>query len=83
MALVPAICDTCRTLFGSENVIGGSGTVTIIGGKLGPCPKCGGWGSIPDGIYEFVGETLNIVSSWEPQRIKRLVEGLEEAKRGV
>jgi len=52
----------------------------MIGNKSGPCPNCGGTGSIPDGLYEFVDETLNIVSTWPQERIERLLVELQGAK---
>jgi hypothetical protein len=76
----PAICDTCGTIFGSGFAFGPGASATMIGGKAGPCPNCGGEGSLPDGFYEFVGEALNIVSSWPADRIRGLDEALREAK---
>jgi hypothetical protein len=78
----PSICDNCGTIFPSGFAFGEGGGATLIFNKAGPCPNCGGLGTIPDGLYEFVGDTLNIVSSWTPERIQRLVAGLETARNG-
>ncbi len=79
----PAICDDCGTIFASGFVFDeGPSSGSFFGNKSGPCPNCGGMGSVPDGLYEFVGETLNIVSSWSPERIQRLAEALETARNG-
>jgi len=37
-------------------------------------------GSVPDGVYDTLGDTMNIVSTWSSDRIIRLVEGLEQAR---
>jgi hypothetical protein len=37
-------------------------------------------GTIPDGLYEFVENTLTVVSSWPTDRILKLVEALESAR---
>ena len=52
----------------------------FIGVSSGPCPKCGGSGSVPDGLYDAAEDTLNLVSTWPQDRIDRLIEGLREAK---
>jgi hypothetical protein len=48
----------------------------------GPCPKCGGYGHFPDGVYDFINDTIRIISA--PQRtfeeLSRLTEILVEAK---
>jgi hypothetical protein len=53
VAPIPAICETCRRVFVSHNIIGGTATVTMVGSRVGPCPHCGGWGRIPDGVYDL------------------------------
>jgi hypothetical protein len=78
--VAPAICDKCGTIFPSGFAFEKGASATIVGSKSGPCPNCGGMGSIPDGLYEFVGETLNIVSSWTPERIQSLTAALETAR---
>jgi hypothetical protein len=82
--MVPAICDTCGTVFPSGFVIGqGARNITMVGNKSGPCPTCGGMGSIPDGLYDFVGETLSIASTWSPERIQRLIAALQGARNAA
>jgi hypothetical protein len=76
---VPAVCDTCGTIFPSGIGMSG-GSLTIVGSTAGPCPACGGRGSIPDGLYEFVGETLSIVSTWPRERVERVAAALEAAR---
>lgn len=65
MALVPVFCDNpaCQTVWASAGVIGGNATsIRMTGNKVGPCPNCGGMGSVPDGVYNLVDDTLEIVS---------------------
>jgi hypothetical protein len=75
MSVLPAFCDNCGAIFNS-GIIGGDGialNTTFIGCSAGPCPKCGGMGHIPDGVYNFIGNTIEFLSG--PQRT------LEELKR--
>lgn len=65
MPMVQAFCDTCGTMFPSGIFVENS-TISLFGNKAGPCPKCGGMGHIPDGIFKFIGNTIEILSA--PQR---------------
>jgi hypothetical protein len=38
-------------------------------------------GSIPDGFYEFVGETLRVVATWPTERRSHLAAELRQARR--
>jgi hypothetical protein len=84
MANVPVVCDTCGTLFVMPNIIGGTGaaTVTFEGSGAGPCPNCGGMGHIPDGVYRFVGDTIELLQA--PERtvseLQRLTKVLRTAQ---
>jgi crotonobetainyl-CoA:carnitine CoA-transferase CaiB-like acyl-CoA transferase len=78
---VPAVCDDCGAVFPSGIALGPSVTnIRMTGNKSGPCPNCRGWGSVPDGVYDTVGDALNIVSTWSQERIDRLSESLERAR---
>jgi hypothetical protein len=37
--------------------------ITMVGNTAGPCPVCGGIGEIPDGVYDFVGDTIRVVAA--------------------
>ena len=65
MPIVPAFCNTCGTAFNSGFFIENSTNVSFAGNTSGPCPKCGGMGHIPDGIFNFIGETIEILSAPE------------------
>lgn len=63
MINLPAICDNCGTVFNSGIVGGGGATITMIGSKSGPCPRCGEMGSIPDGTYRLIENVIEILSA--------------------
>lgn len=79
---IPAFCDTCGTVFRSGIVVENSINITFVGNRAGPCPVCGGMGHVPDGIFNFVGNTIEILSA--PQRtfdeLSRLAKILREAR---
>ena len=62
---VPAFCDTCGAVFTVGIVANGPNVFTFSGTRAGPCPSCGGMGHIPDGIFSFVGETIEVLSAPE------------------
>lgn len=82
MPSVPAFCDTCGTVFNSGIFVENSTNISFAGNRSGPCPKCGGMGHIPDGVFNFIGSTIEILSA--PQRtiseLMHLVEILRKAK---
>jgi hypothetical protein len=79
--IAPAVCDNCGTVFPSGFAFGpGTSNILMTGNKSGPCPKCGGMGSVPDGVYDTLGDTLNIVSTWSNKRITQLIAGLTQAQ---
>jgi hypothetical protein len=63
MPLVPAFCDTCGTAFSSGWNIENSTHIGFSNCQAGPCPACGGMGRIPDGIFNFIGSTIEILSA--------------------
>src|SRR5712691_4196594 len=79
---VPAFCDTCGTVFNSGIVVENATNITFVGNSAGPCPVCGGMGHIPDGVFNFVGNTIQILSA--PQRtvneLSRLAQIIREAR---
>lgn len=62
MATVPGICDECGSVFGVEALTGAEGENIKLGGaRVGPCPSCGGAGSVPEGVFDLVMDTLRVV----------------------
>jgi hypothetical protein len=86
MTMVPAICDRCGGIFGFKGFIGGSNVknITMVGNKVGPCPNCGGMGSIPDGVYDIQDDTLKVIeaSGTSPDTLQSLIDLLEALGRG-
>ena len=80
--MLPAFCDTCGTVFGSGFVADNAMNITLSGNRAGPCPKCGGMGHIPDGVFNFIGNTIEILKA--PARtfaeLTHLAEILREAQ---
>ena len=57
MPIAPAVCDKCNTVFASGFNIAAE-NISLYGLTAGPCPSCGGLGSIPDGVYSALSETI-------------------------
>jgi hypothetical protein len=77
-----AICDSCGHVFGTGFHFKNVRRVQFAGCKK-KCPKCDGPAHIPDGLYEFVGDTLTVLSSPERtvQELTRLAELLRAAQK--
>jgi hypothetical protein len=86
MAMIPAICDSCGAMWGAEGIFGGPGAMraTLTGNKVGPCPNCGGMGSIPDGVYDIQNNTLKVIqaSGTSTETLQSLIRLLESLRRG-
>lgn len=82
MPELPAFCDKCGTAFRSGFAFDNATNITLSGNKSGPCPKCGGTGHVPDGVFNFIGSTIEILSA--PERtvneLTRLMQIIREAK---
>lgn len=65
MPAVPAFCDTCGTAFNSGIFVENSTNISFSGNRSGPCPRCGGMGHVPDGVFNFIGNTIEILSAPE------------------
>lgn len=80
--IVPAVCDNCGAIFPSGFEATNSTNITFSGCASGPCPACGGIGHIPDGVYNFVGNTIELLSG--PSRtvteLQRLADILKNAR---
>lgn len=82
MPIVPAFCDICGAVFPSGIAVENSRHVVFSGNRSGPCPQCGGMGHVPDGVFNFIGNTIEILSA--PERtiteLTRLAQILRDAK---
>jgi hypothetical protein len=85
MATIPAVCDKCGTVFGSEALTGAEGENIELGGaKVGPCPVCEAPGSVPEGTFDLINETLRVVKAAAIEKIAfdALIEVLEDRAEG-
>ena len=86
MATLPVFCNSCDAVWGARNVIGGTGAagIEIRNVAVGPCPKCGGTGNVPDGLYNLMDDTLTVVQSagLPPTTLQNLISLLESLSRG-
>jgi hypothetical protein len=78
---LPAVCDSCSTVFPSGFSASGSGSGTLAGNESGPCPNCGGMGSVPDGFYEITNDAITVFSTWPVERLQALEGALRAAQQ--
>jgi len=78
----PAVCDKCGTIFPSAFNIAAE-NVGIYGCSSCPCPKCGGYGRIPDGIYSFIDNAILLLSdrTRTKSQLHKLADILKKARQ--
>ena len=80
---LPAFCESCGVAFPSgyffEDVTG----LTLSGAQSGPCPNCGGMGTVPDGVYNVIDRTIEIVAApaHSREQWQRLLAALESIQK--
>jgi len=83
MPNIPAFCDNCGAMFSSGIFVDNCLNLTLSNNKSGPCPKCGSIGHIPDGVFNIIGNTIQILSA--PDRtideLRRLAEIFKQARK--
>jgi hypothetical protein len=79
VAQLPALCDRCGTIFPSGYELRGV-RAYMVGNKSGPCPNCGGMGSVPDAFYEVFDETIRVTTDWTAGQRDELETDLTEAQ---
>jgi len=61
-----AFCENprCGAVFAVPNLIGGEGnaTITMVDSKAGPCPVCGEYGQIPNGVYKYANHAVSLLT---------------------
>jgi hypothetical protein len=85
VAVLPAFCDNCGTLFGAAGIVGGTGNIILTGGTLvGGCPTCGNDARILDGHYQLLEEGVRILSApaWSVEKLQWLDARLRAAQAG-
>ena len=83
MPAVLAVCDTCGIPFPSGFFFENATNITMVGNRSGPCPKCGGMGSIPDGRYDTTHDSIRIMatSAKSIQSLQQLASVLRNVNR--
>jgi len=78
---VPAICSKCGTIFPSP-IEAENSTISFQNTKLGSCPTCEEAGYFPDGTFEFVGDTIKLLSGSQRtlEELKSLASILKKAQ---
>ncbi|MGG0176442.1 SEC-C metal-binding domain-containing protein [Gottfriedia acidiceleris] len=64
MNQVPAFCDNCGNIFPSGIAFENSMGITMIGNKS-QCPKCGFMARIPDGVFNFYNNAIEVLQATE------------------
>lgn len=82
MSQVPAFCSNCGSIFPSKLLSFVNSTNITIKGCEEPCINCGSIAKVPDGVYNFIGETIELLSGSEStvQQLNRLAEILNSFK---
>lgn len=82
MPSIPAFCDNCGTAFPSGFFMENCTNISLRGNKSGPCPKCGGMGSVPDGVFNVIGDVIDIIDAPRKtvEQLSRYVKVLHEAR---
>lgn len=80
MLNIPAVCNQCNNFFPGDTVSENSTNVIFENKTVGPCPRCGGTGTVPDGVYNFYDNVIELVSGPESTvtDLKRLAEKLKQ-----
>ncbi len=77
----PAFCTNpaCGTFFFADRVVGvpdgSQARINVTNFGVGPCPKCGDFGAVPDGVYSLVDATIR--DPHEAERVRRFLAVME------
>ena len=58
MPLIPAFCNRCGAAFSSGIFIDNCVNISLYGNTSGPCPRCGGIGSVPNGVFNVINGVI-------------------------
>ena len=73
MLYAPAECDQCGVVFGSGVVIAEHpGEPSSYRRTAGPCPQCGGRGSVPEWVFRFHATAAGARDQATPDEISSL-----------
>ncbi|MBD2080175.1 hypothetical protein [Leptolyngbya sp. FACHB-17] len=79
---MPAFCSKCENIFSSGISVKDPSSNITFKGALANCPQCGEIGIIPDGAYDFIENTIRVLSGPEAtlESLRRLKAILDKAK---
>jgi hypothetical protein len=60
---IPAFCDNCGAVFRSGIDADHCINIKFENISVGTCPICGKSGHVPDGVYNFIGDTIEILAA--------------------
>jgi len=85
---VPAICDNCGTVFPSGIFASDGATAIAFEGNRSRCPVCGEWARVPDGLFNFINDTIEVVQAPDQtvedlQRFEAILRDLREHDASV
>ncbi|WP_353662454.1 SEC-C metal-binding domain-containing protein [Hydrogenimonas sp. SS33] len=81
-----AFCENpkCGAVFEVPILVGGPGNATIhmTNTRAGPCPVCGSFGLIPDGVYQYANHAVSLLTGPETsvRVLRQVYEILKRAK---
>jgi hypothetical protein len=81
----PAFCPHCGLIFDSHGLkIEGEVRGLTLAGNKETCPRCGQWAELPDGTFNVVDDTIQVLtaSRLTTKRLLRLQAILEQANAG-
>jgi hypothetical protein len=77
MLYAPAVCENCWAVFGSGQLIAESdGEPASYRRSAGPCPHCGGRGTIPEWVFRFHTTASMAADSATPEQLRSLIQAL-------
>jgi hypothetical protein len=71
----PAVCDHCGSIFGSPFEFNNAHRVSFRNVNL-PCPRCGRQAHVIEGTYNFIGNTIELLSG--PQATRDRLQWLSD-----
>lgn len=85
MPRVPAFCNNCGSVFPSGFSVSDEGTLTVVGCKSGPCPRCESMGSVPDGVFRAAGDIIRLLAGPQKtiEQLQALASIISEARNTV
>jgi hypothetical protein len=83
-ATLPVFCGHCGLVFSSRAFDFGNSTNVTLTGNKESCPRCGRLAEIPDGTFNFVGDTMEVLEATPltRARLSGLADALSRVRAG-